>query len=483
MKKLFCIFSLLFLSFICYAQQTTNSWEAFQQIRQETRDAFLAYRDSIEKEYAEYLSQTWKEYEIQKGLSPFKEPKPDTIPMIPLQTDREYMVVDADTVIKGIVDTGQYPEILFEVKESQDSVYPNPLTIPFYGNRFELFHDVKGGTLKRTSEKEVSNLWKSFSNPAVTNLIADLYKIKKEKNLNDWAFYQLVDKTTQEMKQFEGINARMVFRHFILFKCGYNIRLGRVNNSLVLLIAFEGTVYNRQYIEDKSPKFYLFTDREEAVSGKVYTVPFIKEEAGRPLNLKLTEDIQLGYTPVHIKRSWKEYTIETTINKERIDFFRHYPQTELQVFADAPVDKCFEQEVISQFSDYIKGKDNLFSLRLFLHFTQSAFKYAHDYDQFEEEKYFFPEETFYYDSSDCEDRAIFFSFLVRKLLKKEIVLLNYPDHVSTGVILSQQFIGFHIHTKEKKYLYCDPTYDNADIGQCPDKYKNIHPEVINTQIY
>ena len=68
-----------------------------------------------------------------------------------------------------------------------------------------------------------------------------------------------------------------------------------------------------------------------------------------------------------------------------------------------------------------------------LDYVQHSFNYSTDQDQFGKEKYFFCEENFYYPKNDCEDRAILLSWLVRRLVGLDVVLLHYPNHLCTAV--------------------------------------------------
>ena len=45
----------------------------------------------------------------------------------------------------------------------------------------------------------------------------------------------------------------------------------------------------------------------------------------------------------------------------------------------------------------------------------------------------FPEETINYPYSDCEDRSILFSYLVKNLLHLDIVGVKYNDHLATAI--------------------------------------------------
>ena len=72
----------------------------------------------------------------------------------------------------------------------------------------------------------------------------------------------------------------------------------------------------------------------------------------------------------------------------------------------------------------------------------------------------------HYQASDCEDRSFLYAWLVRNLLGKKIVGLDYPGHVSTALLEDGELVS------------ADPTYIGAELGQIMPKYVNVEPTVI-----
>lgn len=111
--------------------------------------------------------------------------------------------------------------------------------------------------------------------------------------------------------------------------------------------------------------------------------------------------------------------------------------------------------------------------------VQTGFRYQTDGEQFGYEKPFFIEETFYYPACDCEDRSILFARLVSRLLRKEVILLDYPGHVATAVSMDEEEVkGANVALQGKKFIVCDPTYMNAKAGQVMPSCKGKRPKVI-----
>lgn len=126
----------------------------------------------------------------------------------------------------------------------------------------------------------------------------------------------------------------------------------------------------------------------------------------------------------------------------------------------------------------VAGKDKSVAAGMLLNFVQTAFAYRTDDEQFGYERPLFPDETLYYPYSDCEDRAILYTVLVRELLGLDVVLLHYPNHLATAVALGNDVPGDYLTLDGRKYLVCDPTYINAGIGEAMSQYKQTKAEVI-----
>jgi hypothetical protein len=154
-----------------------------------------------------------------------------------------------------------------------------------------------------------------------------------------------------------------------------------------------------------------------------------------------------------------------TTNRNLIDFYNSYPITS-------------NWDLYPVLKTAIAGKSHAEAANLLLNFVQFAFKYQTDAQQFGYERPLFADETFFYPASDCEDRAILYSILVRDLLGLEVVLLQYPQHLATAVHFNETVQGDYLMIENKKFLVCDPTYLGADIGMAMDEFKQVKAKVM-----
>lgn len=85
---------------------------------------------------------------------------------------------------------------------------------------------------------------------------------------------------------------------------------------------------------------------------------------------------------------------------------------------------------------------------------------------------------FHYPYSDCEDRSILFARLVRDLMKLDVVLLYYPEHIATAVCFKENVKGDYMQIGAKRYVVCDPTYVGADVGDAMPDLKRVAAQVV-----
>lgn len=92
--------------------------------------------------------------------------------------------------------------------------------------------------------------------------------------------------------------------------------------------------------------------------------------------------------------------------------------------------------------------------------------------------FFFADETLYYPSCDCEDRAILFTRLIRDLLGLKTALIYYPGHLASAVCFTENVAGDYLLLEDNRYLICDPTYINAPVGKTMPDMDNKKAKVI-----
>ncbi|MBP5290600.1 MAG: hypothetical protein J6Y76_04210, partial [Paludibacteraceae bacterium] len=168
------------------------------------------------------------------------------------------------------------------------------------------------------------------------------------------------------------------------------------------------------------------------------------------------------------------------------DFFRQYPQANIDgdfttrwaAYANTPLDQSIQDELYPVLQQTVSRMNEYEAVNILLNWVQTAFKYGYDDQIWGGDRAFFAQETLYYPQSDCEDRSILFTRLVRDILGLDAALLYYPGHLAAAVSFKGQQEGDWFMANGRRYIVCDPTYINAPVGMTMPGMEEKTPKVI-----
>ena len=480
-KKLIILFLFVLGIQPAYSQNFKQDFEAF---RQQALKGYRNFRDSINAEFAEFMRQRWPEYKSQPA-----EPVPDSpeppkpvvkTPDTPPSNDP--IPFDKVTPVPEPVIPPQ-PVVPMPKPEPQPVVPDKPtFAFAFYGQDCQMpLEDKHRFRLTGVEESNVADGWKTLSSDDYLPVIAQCLDYRDRLRLCDWGYVRFLEQMTTKFFPTAQLNEARLMQMFILTQSGYKVRIARVGSKLVLLLPSDDTiVYRYSYLNIGGCKYYLVDSSLVTASVKVFNREFPKEQA---FSLRMAEPPALPVNKTsarHLQSKHdKETAVEVSTNKNLIDFYNDYPlSSRWDIYSGASLSELAKKQLYPVLRSAIAGKDKPTAANILLHFVQTAFEYATDEEQFGIERPLFGDETLFYPYSDCEDRAILYSILVRELLGLDVVLLYYPGHLATAVCFDTEVQGDHLQVDGKRYVVCDPTYINADIGQAMSKFKKTAANVV-----
>lgn len=455
---------------------------------QASQQEFQDYLDANDKEFIGFLKQQWKKVELEKPKVLDDTPKPVQLPKAPItvippvikpsdpevpapkQPIVQIRPIKADPIIK--------PPVL--------PITPKPphrtVSLDFYGHKVSL-PKVKPMQFKqRLGSKNIAQHWKNMASEKHNHIIKDLKSYQKTLNLNDWAMALLVFEYSQAIGLNE-INSQQLFTWFLLVKSGYDVRLA-YNDQAFILMPTQQALYGVTYFTLKGKKYYAASlDGKKVNTGRAYTYSGNHESANKLVDFDGSSEFLPSKHSQRKKLKFKfegqVHTINVTYDLGMVKFSNTVPQLSIQYYPKQGLPNATSQQLLQQLQQKIKGKTELDAVNLLLRFTQTAFAYKTDDQQFQKENYLLPLETLHYPYSDCEDRASLFSWLVENLLGLDAVLLDYPGHIAAAVKFSNTPAGDNVPYKGLSYTVTDPTYINASAGMTMPQFKNIKPKVVN----
>lgn len=477
----------LFLFLLCsVAIGAQNTNDSYQQFRKQVMSDYQGFRKSVLDNYADYLNTVWKDFQSFKGVKRDETPKPTTPPDVkttPAQKPSE----DKPTVT---VPEPTKPAVPAKPVQPTPPVAPTPPIAPqmmpnvpftFYGMSLKA-PQLQCLAVSDTKANTVSQTWKKYDQSNMKGVAKTLLNNANALGLNDWFTYDMLRACVDSQCKQMTANDRVLLKHYLLSNMGYDVRLALQANQFILLIGIKEQVYSRRYTNINGRQYYLFTDNNaDDAGGDYFSTCDLPADVnyGRQLDMKINKGIKLSSGDKRsVRICWNGMEATCEIDAKEMEMLRHYPQMDIPMYAQSVVSPSLREDLLRQMKPYVAGLSERDAANKLLQFVQHAFAYATDGDQHGYEKPYFIEENFYYPKNDCEDRSIFFAFLVRNLLGLDVHLIQYPGHECTAINFTDKSVsgGGYIY-KGKTYIICDPTYIGASIGQCMPEYRKATPKV------
>ncbi|MFR9585152.1 MAG: hypothetical protein SNG34_00360 [Rikenellaceae bacterium] len=537
----FALLSVISVSAQTYEEYLHAERERYTEYVDKHDSEFKAFRDKVNAAYAEQMGKAWESVNAAEPIIPELIPEPidpivaapdatvtsdplmvDKIvipstvqapappkPMVerPVKSPEAVTIPEARVAVESPIidhlkpqeyDPAQVPsvEMNFEsitdaapskievaAQASQTDCQPvnSGFEFAYYGTKCYITIDESHRfSLSKVSESAVANSWKTLSEDRYTQIILDALDWRDYLQLSDWGYVRFVEAFAQSFFGASGLNEARVMQMFILVQSGYEARIARADSNLVLLLPFSADVYSYVYLEIEGEKYYVMDRNIQGGSLAIFNHKFPNEQrlslsqvAAPKLDIVLTPKRRLS------SNRYDSLSVEVSTNENLIKFYNDVPHnSSWSGYSRASLSSEVKGDLYPTFTEQLAGKSQSEAANMLLNFVQTAFEYKTDGEQFGVERPLFGDESIYYPYSDCEDRSILYSILVRDLLGLEVVLLDYPEHIATAVHFEQQVEGDYLMIDGKKFLVCDPTYIGAQIGLTMPQYKSVSATVI-----
>lgn len=471
----FAVFLLLGLSvysqdFNEYARGLKDGYESYSR---RMKNEFGEYKAKINADYVEHLRRTWEKF---NSKAPVKSPcdEPFVPPVYVPELDGGIEIPD-DEIDVPEIDLNNIDEDFgipsIPVISQKALPVEHKLEFLFYGTECHAGFDGREKySLKGNDEDSVADLWEDVASSRY-DVLVDCLSIRERLQLCDWAYYQLSRCVAREISESE--DAAVVLAVYIMSNSGYKIRLGRLGTGqLCVLLGTEDGLYNCPSVSLDGEDYYL-VDKPDCPEVYVMAKGFPSETG---ISLYLNDSQLFAYSPaeerVFTSEAFGGITVTVQANRNAMDFYAGYPfpfkkddpDTPWIYYANAPLDADMQSSLYPVLESAIAGKSQKEAADMLLDFVQTAFEYKSDDECWGYERPFFSAETLYYPYSDCEDRAILFSRLIRDLMGLDVVFLRYEGHLATAVAFTEDVGGDCVLLEDRKYIVCDPTYINAPVG-------------------
>lgn len=482
-KKLIIPIILLFLAVELPAQSfdeyRKRKMKAFNEYKEQKQDKFKEYRDKVNAALADYIAKPWERHVVNPAIPAPTLPEPPE----PDVKDPDSGISDDLIPFDGIIDELEdrlRPEPFAPMEVPEDERKPS-FSFDFYGTECGVpLSEDNVFKLRGIDGKSVAAAWRTLSSGKYLPIVYESLQWRDRMNLSDWGYIRFLDEMTKVFFPEGMRNEAKLLQVYILTQCGYMVRLASVDNTLVLLLPFKNVIYEYTYLNVQGCKYYVM---DKTAAGKSILLTDFATPKERMFSLRITGAMNLAERPTkprtYSSKRYPKLSFPVSVNENLMDFYNDYPlSSEWNVYSEASLSEELKGQLYPALRDRLAGKDMLTAANMLLNFVQTAFEYKTDAAQFGRERALFGDETFFYPYSDCEDRAILYSILVRELLGLDVVLLHYPLHLATAVRFEQAAPGDHIVIDGVKYTVCDPTYIGASAGNAMPEYKIVPAQVV-----
>lgn len=473
MRHLIKILALLSVIVLPSRAQSQNRGQSFDEFRNSVLNNYSSYRSEILNQYGKYLDSLWVEYPQYAGVVRNPFPKPQTIPVAKennFTPPNEVSPTPGD--MPGVDDTSNSPD---EESLHEKGKFP----FLFYGITLSI-SDIDYTIPDNLSRSNVSNLWKyMYDEDRLNQIIAEIKRLSAELNLNDYLIFELTQRYVDTKFGDHSSFSRNALKHFLLANMGYDVRLAETESGTsLILLPFNQMVYARSFLNINGKKYFVFSEGTLNQHESIYTCDIPSNiSLGKNFELKLN-NLNIPYKPYQYKIDYDNITLTGEVNANIYPILYHYPQMPIGDYAQSVVNGDMRNQIVNQLKSYLKENSQKEKVEKLLHFTQFAFDYATDEEFHGFEKPYFFEEIVYYPKCDCEDRAIFYSYLLYNVVGIENHIISYPGHEATSLTLpTEELKGTSYKYDGKTFYISDPTYIGASTGMCMPNFESIKPTI------
>lgn len=378
---------------------------------------------------------------------------------------------------KNIPDLPHFEEEIFE-DEDLDGMD----IVKFYGMDIPVPHiDFRiSNSLEKASD--LARHWKILDEQDVAEKVDELLMPKIRKlGLNDYLTYEFLCAYMDTKFPQAGLTPKVSAVHYILANQGLGARIAiavQTGDPLILMPS-EQTLYGKTYFPINGEKYYVMAPAGTNLNGVSITTCDLPKAADAAKKF----DLRINGLNLPVKERQFDVThggirLTGVMNENLMPVVYRYPQMETEDFAVSFLDKKMRDDLVRQLREQLGDKDKLKATNDLLQFTQSGFEYATDDEFHGFEKPYFLEENFYYPRNDCEDRAIFYTYMLWNALGVENQMLFFPGHESASVSIPDANIKGTSYVHDgKRYFISDPTYIGSYTGMCMPAYESTAPEI------
>lgn len=367
--------------------------------------------------------------------------------------------------------------------DDRDRDLQNPVEKEYYRKQVRISRPEKIPTIGDYSDihdlrDEVPKYWEEFQGTDKATLLRDIRHYKRELNLNGWHLLNFVYTTTGWVTDNQDNQALLTWG--LMLEMGYDVRVGSMGDSMVLLYHTPRDIPGSVGLKYGGKNYYIFNKTE----GKIWTYPKNFEGAKKPVHPEVSNlpDFPDNYRQKEFRFTFQgeQYEIPVQYHETLAEYMLETPRVYLGFYFEDYRPSGIKEGFLDQVEREMDGLSEWERLDFLLKLTQEVIEYKTDDELFGSEVWMVPPQFAHHAYGDCDDRAIFFGWLVQQLLDRNTVGTLFPGHLATAVEYDNPPRGEYVSVDGTKYILADPTYMGSAPGQVMPAYRkrNVDPKLL-----
>ncbi len=439
-------------------------------LSQDLREEFLRFRSSQEIAFLEEvrrqdsifavaIKENWMSFQLNEPYEYLPSyPKPTSQPKNEQEIPSRNYQVDSEAKKLRTFRPTIYEHLDFYPEEDLE------IAFDFYGQdcQFKYPSSLIEQVKFEPTKEFVADFWQMVSQRPYQKVLNELVQFKERLNVPGFGLTIILEEFTRRL----GLTGDMaiLYNWFFLSKAGYDTRVGFSQGEPFLIIASETRLYGKPYFKEGASTYYVLASGVKEIE----TFSEVRTGASAPVDFFFLDAPDLSIDAKQKSFSFThgevEYHWEIYYNQHLVDFLEEFPFVDLPAYLNSKGSFLLEKSLRKAITPDLKDKSQVEIIALLLSFSQKAFDYETDQIQFGRERVFYPEQFIHFEKSDCDDRAVFFNYLISLFTEVKTVALLFPQHIAIGANLPQPAFGETVDYAGSRFTFCDPTFYNAPIG-------------------
>ena len=493
----------------------------------EFEDAFGAFEQQSESDFADFVEASWQEFEAFEGLVAYDKPKPRELPRVtppppepepPTEPREPEPVPEPEPAPEPTPEPVPPPEPAPEPTPEpqpeptpepepepapEPAPEPEPTPAPPEDDRNTVAMDFFGTAVRvsvppaqrsamryvgKSSKRDIATYWRQMEKASDKSLVSALRQHTGDLALNPWGQGLLLSQFAEALYPNDK-PAQRALVWYLAVKLGHDVRLGfDTSGQFYNLVGAQQTAYEVSYLTISGQRYYInLFDGPWTLSRGARISTYGAPTSAGAIDLTLHQPIKTAEKPLerelHYRIGGLPKQVTVRYNRNVVDYQAKLPQLDFPLYFSAGLEQIAASNLPEVLAPLLRGKSELEQVNYLMSFVQTAFRYKTDQDQFGYEDFLFPEETLNYAYSDCEDRSFLYAWLVKRLIGLDVVGLHYPGHLAAATLLSpsdsRAVGGTKVSHAGKQYTVTDPTYIGSSAGMQMPQYDGQTPAVIS----